>query len=127
MLVTCGSLYPPSTMQLVKRIPKSHADTSSETRGRYHSGRGIPSDHRNIQSNALQHWHKHMMQRRQQQGLLSGELMRVHRNLHQMEIKFALLLLSVYKCRDVRSHNKLIYHVFNNINNRPVPHWHCIS
>ncbi|XP_045895684.1 MYCBP-associated protein isoform X3 [Micropterus dolomieu] len=67
--------------ELVKRIPKSHTDTSSETCGRYHSGRGIPSDHRNIQSNALQHWHKHMIQRRQQQGLLSDLLDRPVENL----------------------------------------------
>ncbi|KAM7418873.1 hypothetical protein PAMA_016141 [Pampus argenteus] len=74
--------------ELVKRIPihKSQRDSSSEVPGRHHSetvenGHGVPLGHRNIQSNALQHWHTHMRQRRQQQDLLSGLLHRPVENL----------------------------------------------
>ncbi|XP_044046052.1 MYCBP-associated protein isoform X2 [Siniperca chuatsi] len=72
--------------ELVKRIPKSHRDPPSEAPERHHSEAvenrcGIPSGHRNIQSNALQHWHTHMTQRRRQQGFLSDLLGRPVENL----------------------------------------------
>lgn len=78
-LVTSGFFAPPLTIQLIKRIPKSQRDPPSEVPGRPHSEAvesGIPSIHRNVQRNALQHWRTHMRQRRRQQDLLSGELIR---------------------------------------------------
>ncbi|XP_029291558.1 MYCBP-associated protein isoform X2 [Cottoperca gobio] len=72
--------------ELVKRVPKSRRYAPSETPGRDHSqtvedGRGIPSAHSNIQSNALQHWHTHMAQRRRQQDFLRDMLDRPVENL----------------------------------------------
>ncbi|XP_027139333.1 MYCBP-associated protein [Larimichthys crocea] len=69
--------------ELAKRIPKSQRDIPSE---RNHSEavesrRGLPSAYRNVQSNALQHWRTHMMQRRRQQGVLSDLLDRPVENL----------------------------------------------
>ncbi|KAM7393952.1 hypothetical protein PAMP_020785 [Pampus punctatissimus] len=83
-----GYLEARGETELVKRIPvhKFQRDSSSEVPGRHHSeavenGHGIPLGHRNIQSNALQHWHTHMRQRRRQQDLLSGLLHRPVENL----------------------------------------------
>ncbi|KAM9363623.1 MYCBP-associated protein [Symphorus nematophorus] len=72
--------------ELVKRIPKSKKDPPAEAPGRYRSQvvekeRGHQSGYRNIQSNALEHWHTHMTQRRQQQGFLSDLLSRPVENL----------------------------------------------
>ncbi|XP_042254696.1 MYCBP-associated protein isoform X2 [Thunnus maccoyii] len=72
--------------ELVKRIPKSQRDPPSEVPGKHHSEavddrHGITLGHRNIQGNALQHWHTHMRQRRRQQDLLSGLLHRPVENL----------------------------------------------
>ncbi|XP_035516253.1 MYCBP-associated protein [Morone saxatilis] len=72
--------------ELMKRIPNSQKDPPSAAPVRRHSeaadkGRELPSDSRNIQSNALQHWHTHMMQRRRQQGFLSDLLDRPVENL----------------------------------------------
>ncbi|CAK6968328.1 MYCBP-associated protein [Scomber scombrus] len=70
--------------ELIKRIPKSLRDPPSEVPGRPHSEAvesGIPSSHRNVQRNALLHWHTHMRQRRRQQDLLSGLLHRPVENL----------------------------------------------
>ncbi|KAM6941747.1 MYCBP-associated protein-like [Lycodopsis pacificus] len=72
--------------ELVKCIPKSSRYDPFEDPGRRHpeaveSGHGIPSGHRNIQSNALQHWDAHMTQRRQQQDFLSDLLDRPVENL----------------------------------------------
>ncbi|XP_041838293.1 MYCBP-associated protein isoform X2 [Melanotaenia boesemani] len=60
---------------LLKRIPKSLRDLTSEAPGRPPTNtvlREIPSGQRNIQSNALQRWDKHVTQRRQQQDFLSN-------------------------------------------------------
>ncbi|XP_056265563.1 MYCBP-associated protein [Pseudoliparis swirei] len=70
----------------VKLIPKSKRYDPSEALGTRHSeaaesGRGLPSGHRNVQCNALQHWHTHMTQRRQQQDFLSELLDRPVENL----------------------------------------------
>ncbi|XP_040002786.1 MYCBP-associated protein [Xiphias gladius] len=72
--------------ELLKRIPKSQRDPPTKGLGRHHSEamesrRGISSGHRNIQSNALQHWHTHMRQRRRQQDFLSDSLDRPVKNL----------------------------------------------
>ncbi|XP_049427250.1 MYCBP-associated protein isoform X3 [Epinephelus fuscoguttatus] len=72
--------------QLVKRIPKSQRHNPSEAPRRHHTEavqneRGISSGHRNIQSNALQHWHTQMTQRRRQQDFLSDHLDRPVENL----------------------------------------------
>ncbi|KAM6941737.1 MYCBP-associated protein-like [Lycodopsis pacificus] len=72
--------------ELVKCIPKSSRYDPFEDPGRRHpeaveSGHGIPSGHRNVQSNALQHWDAHMTQRRQQQDFLSDLLDRPVENL----------------------------------------------
>ncbi|XP_036971733.1 MYCBP-associated protein [Acanthopagrus latus] len=72
--------------ELLTRIPKSQRDPPSETPGwppseAVENERGLPSGHRNIQSNALQRWDIHMMQRRRQQGLLSDLLDRPAENL----------------------------------------------
>ncbi|XP_030272513.1 MYCBP-associated protein isoform X2 [Sparus aurata] len=72
--------------ELLTRIPKSQRDLPSETPGwppseAVENERGLTSGHRNIQSNALQRWDTHMMQRRRQQGLLSGLLDRPVENL----------------------------------------------
>ncbi|TNN70954.1 MYCBP-associated protein [Liparis tanakae] len=82
-LVSSGSF---STIQWVKLIPKSKRYDPSEAPGTRHSeaaesGRGLPSGHRNVQRNALQHWHTHMTQRRQQQDFLSELLDRPVENL----------------------------------------------
>lgn len=82
VLFACGSFYPwgyPSTIQLVKRIPKFQRDPPTEASERHQSeavetGQELPSG--SIQSNALQHWQTHMKQRRRQQSFLSGELIR---------------------------------------------------
>ncbi|XP_034751546.1 MYCBP-associated protein [Etheostoma cragini] len=68
--------------ELVKRIPKSQRYAPSEAPERHPSepqenGHG----HKNIQSNALKHWHTHMMQRRQQQDFLSDLLYQPVENL----------------------------------------------
>ncbi|KAM9313664.1 MYCBP-associated protein [Pholidichthys leucotaenia] len=61
--------------ELVKRIPKSQREPPSEAAVRSHSvEKEKPSDQRNIQRNALQHWDKHMRHRRQQQDFLSNLL-----------------------------------------------------
>uniref|UniRef100_A0A8C2XI16 Uncharacterized protein n=1 Tax=Cyclopterus lumpus TaxID=8103 RepID=A0A8C2XI16_CYCLU len=78
-----------------QRIPKSRRYDPSEAPETHHSeavgsGHGLPSGHRNVQCNALQHWHTHMMQRRQQQDFLSGELVREYSNLLQKVIIPAL-------------------------------------
>ncbi|XP_075946963.1 MYCBP-associated protein [Anarhichas minor] len=72
--------------ELVKRIPKSRRYDPFEDPGRRHpeaaeSGHGIPSGHRNVQCDALQHWDAHMTQRRQQQDILSDLLDRPVVNL----------------------------------------------
>ncbi|XP_049901499.1 MYCBP-associated protein isoform X3 [Epinephelus moara] len=72
--------------QLVKRITKSQRYNPSEAPRRHHTEavqneRGISSGHRNIQSNALQHWHTQMTQRRRQQDFLSDHLDRPVENL----------------------------------------------
>ncbi|KAK9539830.1 hypothetical protein VZT92_002322 [Zoarces viviparus] len=72
--------------ELVKRIPKSSRYDPFEEPGRrlseaVESGHGIPSAHRNVQCNALQHWDAHMTQRRQQQDILSDLLDRPVANL----------------------------------------------
>ncbi|XP_034544963.1 MYCBP-associated protein [Notolabrus celidotus] len=72
--------------ELVKQIPASPRESTSEASGRPHTeagikSRGIPSCLRNIQSNALQHWQTHMSQRRQQQDFLAGLLDRPVENL----------------------------------------------
>ncbi|KAI3352910.1 hypothetical protein L3Q82_019481, partial [Scortum barcoo] len=72
--------------ELVKRIPKSQRDHPSEATGKHCSEaeenvRGISTGYRNIQSNALQHWHAHMTQRRRQQDFLSDLLDRPVENL----------------------------------------------
>ncbi|XP_034402029.1 MYCBP-associated protein [Cyclopterus lumpus] len=69
-----------------QRIPKSRRYDPSEAPETHHSeavgsGHGLPSGHRNVQCNALQHWHTHMMQRRQQQDFLSDLLGRPVENL----------------------------------------------
>ncbi|XP_072240547.1 MYCBP-associated protein [Leuresthes tenuis] len=69
---------------LVKRIPKSLRDLTSEATGRPSINivqREISSDQRNFQSNALQQWDKHMKHRRLQQDLLSYLLDRPLENL----------------------------------------------
>ncbi|XP_032398071.1 MYCBP-associated protein isoform X1 [Etheostoma spectabile] len=68
--------------ELVKRIPKSQRYAPSEAPESHPSeplenGHG----HKNIQSNALKHWHTHMMQRRQQQDFLSDLLYQPVENL----------------------------------------------
>ncbi|XP_074485199.1 MYCBP-associated protein isoform X1 [Sebastes fasciatus] len=63
---------------LVQRIPTLRRPAPSEA---VEDARGIPSGHKNIQSNALQHWHTHMTQRRCQQDLLSDLLDRPVENL----------------------------------------------
>ncbi|KAF7645878.1 hypothetical protein LDENG_00197000 [Lucifuga dentata] len=72
--------------ELLMRIPKSQGDYPWEASGRHHTqdgqnAFGVPSGHRSIQSNALQHWHTHMNQRRRQQNFLSGSLNRPVQNL----------------------------------------------
>ncbi|XP_070684578.1 MYCBP-associated protein [Pempheris klunzingeri] len=72
--------------ELVKRIPMSQRDALSEAPGRHRceavgNGCGFPSGHRNIQSNALQHWHTHITQRRRQQDFLCDLLDRPVENL----------------------------------------------
>ncbi|GAA6220171.1 MYCBP-associated protein [Lates japonicus] len=72
--------------ELLKRIPKSERNPPFEAPGRHHSeavesGRLVSSGHRNIQSNALQHWNTHMRQRRRQQDFLSDLLDRPVENL----------------------------------------------
>ncbi|XP_069576657.1 MYCBP-associated protein isoform X1 [Brachyistius frenatus] len=70
--------------QLVKRIPESPRDPTSEATGRHRSEaveKDIPSGHRNMQANALQHWDAHMRHRRQQQNLLCDLLDRPVENL----------------------------------------------
>ncbi|XP_061587922.1 MYCBP-associated protein [Cololabis saira] len=60
--------------ELVKRIPTSVNNYTSETTGRRHINtvkRESFSAHRNIQSNALQNWEQHARHRRQQQDFLS--------------------------------------------------------
>nr|XP_043883257.1 MYCBP-associated protein-like [Solea senegalensis] len=62
--------------EFVKRIPNSPCDPPCR-RHRWEaveSGCEASSDQRNMQSNALQNWHAHMMQRRRQQDYLSGLL-----------------------------------------------------
>ncbi|KAF1394900.1 hypothetical protein PFLUV_G00005920 [Perca fluviatilis] len=68
--------------ELVKRIPKSQRYAPSEAPERHHS-EPVENGHgnKNIQSNALQHWHTHMTQRRQQQDFLSELLYRPVGNL----------------------------------------------
>ncbi|TDH15924.1 hypothetical protein EPR50_G00014280 [Perca flavescens] len=68
--------------ELVKRIPKSQRYAPSEAPERHHS-EPVENGHgnKNIQSNALQHWHTHMTQRRQQQDFLSELLYRPVENL----------------------------------------------
>ncbi|XP_054461081.1 MYCBP-associated protein [Anoplopoma fimbria] len=65
--------------ELVNRVTNSRRYDPSEAPWRHHSdavenGHGIPSGHRNVQRNALQHWHTHMTQRRRQQDFLSDLL-----------------------------------------------------
>ncbi|KAM4585448.1 MYCBP-associated protein isoform 2-T2 [Odontesthes bonariensis] len=70
--------------ELVKRIPKSFRDVTSEATGRPSINiveREISSDQRNFQSNALQQWDKHMKHRRLQQDFLSYLLDRPLENL----------------------------------------------
>uniref|UniRef100_A0A3B4TFH6 Mycbp associated protein n=1 Tax=Seriola dumerili TaxID=41447 RepID=A0A3B4TFH6_SERDU len=72
--------------ELVKQIPESQRDPPSEAPGGSHSeavarGHGLSPGHRNKQSNALQHWHTHMRQRRRQQDFLSDLLDRPVENL----------------------------------------------
>ncbi|XP_068448664.1 MYCBP-associated protein isoform X2 [Clinocottus analis] len=72
--------------ELVKRIPKSSRHDPSEAPETHHSAavensHGHSSGHRNVQCNALQHWHTHMTQRRQQQNFLSDMLDRPVENL----------------------------------------------
>ncbi|XP_029380169.1 MYCBP-associated protein [Echeneis naucrates] len=58
--------------ELVKRIPKFQRDPPSE--GSESRQSKAMESHRNIQSNALKHWHTHMRQRRRQQDFLSDLL-----------------------------------------------------
>ncbi|XP_071783868.2 MYCBP-associated protein [Centroberyx gerrardi] len=72
--------------ELVRRIPDSQRDHPSEASGGQHTGAGeeglgVPPGHRDIQSNALQHWRTHMRQRRRQQDFLSNLLHRPAENL----------------------------------------------
>uniref|UniRef100_UPI0009B471C0 MYCBP-associated protein-like n=1 Tax=Monopterus albus TaxID=43700 RepID=UPI0009B471C0 len=63
--------------ELVKRILTSRRDPSAEASESHHAEAvesGVPSGHRNIQSNALKHWHVHMKQRIRQQEFLSDLL-----------------------------------------------------
>ncbi|KAL7404939.1 hypothetical protein ABVT39_021329 [Epinephelus coioides] len=81
-----GYLEAKGETELVKRIPKSQRYNPSEAPRRHHTEavqneRGISSGHRNIQSNALQHWHTQMTQRRRQQDFLSDHLDRPVKNL----------------------------------------------
>ncbi|XP_029005060.1 MYCBP-associated protein isoform X2 [Betta splendens] len=72
--------------ELLKRIPASQTNPEKafEAAVRNHTERvmrGVPSAHRNTQSNALHHWHTHMGQRRRQQAHLSDRLNRPVENL----------------------------------------------
>ncbi|XP_068585071.1 MYCBP-associated protein [Cebidichthys violaceus] len=93
--------------ELVKRIPKSRRYDPFEDPGRRHSeavdgGHGIPSGHRNVQCNALQHWDAHMMQRRQQQDILSDLLDRPVKNL---------LMNQANHFRETQEKKELLHHV----------------
>ncbi|XP_026158941.1 MYCBP-associated protein isoform X2 [Mastacembelus armatus] len=70
--------------ELVKRLPKSKSYPAPEAPESHQSEvvkSGIPSGNRNIQGNALQHWHTHMKQRRRQQDILSDLFNRPVENL----------------------------------------------
>ncbi|XP_040891242.1 MYCBP-associated protein [Toxotes jaculatrix] len=93
--------------ELVKRIPTSQRDPPPETPGRPHfkaveSGCGISSGHRDIQSNALQHWHTHMRQRRRQQDFLSDLL---HRPVE------TLLMNQSYRFRETQERKEFLNQV----------------
>ncbi|KAL6110389.1 mycbpap [Pungitius sinensis] len=97
--------------ELVKRIPKSRTHDQSEAPGSHPSEavknrHGIPSGPRNVQCNALQHWHTHMTQRRRQQHLLSDLLDRPVENL---------LMNQANRFRETQEKRKVLDQVMPNI------------
>lgn len=85
----------PIANKLVKRIPNSLGNPLCEAKERSPSDAvetETLSSQRNIQGNALQNWDKHVRHRRQQQDVLSGELIRDYNSLHRKEINCASLL-----------------------------------
>ncbi|XP_058468536.1 MYCBP-associated protein-like [Solea solea] len=93
--------------ELIKRLPKSQRDPP---RGRYKCEAvecQVSSEHRNLQSNALQNWNTHMRQRKRQQDYLS--------NLLNKPTK-TLLMNSANNFREVQEQREFLNQVMPFIN-----------
>ncbi|KAM3864591.1 MYCBP-associated protein [Diretmus argenteus] len=90
--------------ELLRCLPKSQREHPSEASAGQHTGaveKGLGS-HRDIQSNALQHWHSHMRQRRRQQDCLSSLL---HRPVED------LLMNQTNRFREIQEQKELMSQV----------------